>query len=296
MRACAWKRAWHTHVHTHTHTHTLVIWWSWFTSAKSCYVVFNCQPKLFCPNFQHRGHCTTRSLLPKSAHTEYFYIVSYWLIETGVLFIPFVCFNQVGMVIWLLLSKGALAEYSHCFVLANWNQHSFIPFVCFDQVVTVIWFWFLSGSPLVNQVAGACWTWWTWTRRRGWRCRWRSGCATTRTPSAIACSTSSVWSSATHAWRTTWSLPPWCVFCCWLLLSSATVCCWADSLHSHVILHEWLAFYSLFLNSRWSGVLTCTDMAGARWNCCCLGTFCVRHTTMYHVTSCKITYIGYMFV
>ena len=30
----------------------------------------------------------------------------------------------------------------------------------------------------------------------------------------------------------------------------------ADSLHSHVILHEWLAFYSAFLNIHWSGVLT----------------------------------------
>ena len=32
-------------------------------------------------------------------------------------------------------------------------------------------------------------------------------------------------------------------------------------------------------------------MAGATWNCCHLGTFCVHHTTMHHVTSCKATYI-----
>ena len=30
----------------------------------------------------------------------------------------------------------------------------------------------------------------------------------------------------------------------------------ADSLRSHVVLHEWQAFYSTFLNNHWSGVLT----------------------------------------
>ena len=33
---------------------------------------------------------------------------------------------------------------------------------------------------------------------------------------------------------------------CWLLLDSAILHSWADSLCSHVILHEWLAFYSTF--------------------------------------------------
>ena len=32
-------------------------------------------------------------------------------------------------------------------------------------------------------------------------------------------------------------------------------------------------------------------MAGATWNCCHLGAFCVHHTTMHHVTSCKATYV-----
>ena len=41
-----------------------------------------------------------------------------------------------------------------------------------------------------------------------------------------------------------------------LLLYSAVLCSRADSLHSHVILHQWLAFYSVFLNIHWSGVLT----------------------------------------
>ena len=32
-------------------------------------------------------------------------------------------------------------------------------------------------------------------------------------------------------------------------------------------------------------------MAGATWNCCRLGAFCVHHTTMHYVTSCKATYV-----
>ena len=36
------------------------------------------------------------------------------------------------------------------------------------------------------------------------------------------------------------------------------------------------------------------DMAGATWNCCRLGAFCVLHTTMHHVTSCKATYVRCM--
>ena len=55
-----------------------------------------------------------------------------------------------------------------------------------------------------------------------------------------------------------------CYFACllnwwwwwWLLLYSAILCSRADSLRLHVILHEWLAFYSAFLNIHQSGVLT----------------------------------------
>ena len=32
-------------------------------------------------------------------------------------------------------------------------------------------------------------------------------------------------------------------------------------------------------------------MAGATWNCCHLGAFCVLHTTMHHITSCKAAYV-----
>ena len=42
----------------------------------------------------------------------------------------------------------------------------------------------------------------------------------------------------------------------WLLFYSAILRSRADSLRSHVILHEWLAFYSAFLNIHRSGVLT----------------------------------------
>ena len=42
----------------------------------------------------------------------------------------------------------------------------------------------------------------------------------------------------------------------WSLLYSAILHSWADSLRWHVILHEWIAFYSAFLNIHRSGVLT----------------------------------------
>ena len=32
-------------------------------------------------------------------------------------------------------------------------------------------------------------------------------------------------------------------------------------------------------------------VAGATWNCSRLDAFCVHHTTMHHVTSCKATYV-----
>ena len=44
------------------------------------------------------------------------------------------------------------------------------------------------------------------------------------------------------------------LFLCCLLLYSAILCSQADSLHPHVILHEWLAFYSTFLNIHQSAV------------------------------------------
>ena len=45
------------------------------------------------------------------------------------------------------------------------------------------------------------------------------------------------------------------------------------SLRWHVILHEWLAFYStfFFFNSHQSDVLYSSGIAGSTWNCCHLG-------------------------
>ena len=53
-------------------------------------------------------------------------------------------------------------------------------------------------------------------------------------------------------------LKAYCLFYIYyqLLLYSAILHFQADSLCSHVILHEWIAFYSTFLNIHWSGVLT----------------------------------------
>ena len=51
----------------------------------------------------------------------------------------------------------------------------------------------------------------------------------------------------------------------WITLNSTILCSWADSLHLlYIILNEWLAFYSAFLNIHRSGVL----------KCCLLWTYC----------------------
>ena len=42
----------------------------------------------------------------------------------------------------------------------------------------------------------------------------------------------------------------------WSLKQRYSPLSWADSLHSHVVLHEWLAFYRVFWNVHRSGVLT----------------------------------------
>ena len=62
-----------------------------------------------------------------------------------------------------------------------------------------------------------------------------------------------------------------------------------------MILPEWLAFYSAFLNIHRSGVLKhwhgwCHMKLLPSW---C--KFCVHHTTMHHVTSCKTTYVRCVF-
>ena len=55
-----------------------------------------------------------------------------------------------------------------------------------------------------------------------------------------------------------------------------------DSLHRHVILHEWLAFYSASFQYPPKWCTYSAGMAGATWNCCHLiFAFCVHHTAMH---------------
>ena len=65
-------------------------------------------------------------------------------------------------------------------------------------------------------------------------------------------------------------------------------CMWFYMSEELFIVHFWIS------PPKW-----CTysaGMAGATWNCCHLGTFCVHHTTIHHVTSCKATYVRCMHV
>ena len=54
--------------------------------------------------------------------------------------------------------------------------------------------------------------------------------------------------------------------CCWSLLYSAILRSRADSLRSHVILHEWIAFYSACFEYPPKWCTYSAGMAGARWN------------------------------
>ena len=91
------------------------------------------------------------------------------------------------------------------------------------------------------------------------------------------------------------SMLPGCIFihmcfiriccCCCSFLCSAILCSWADSLHSHVILHEWIAFYSAFLTIHSSGVLTVLAWLVPH------ETAAIMAHSVYHVTSCKAMYV-----
>ena len=66
------------------------------------------------------------------------------------------------------------------------------------------------------------------------------------------------------------------------------------SLHSHVILHEWIVFIARFWIStevvylqRWRHKNLLPERVS-------LGAFCVHHTTMHRATSCKATYVRCM--
>ena len=57
----------------------------------------------------------------------------------------------------------------------------------------------------------------------------------------------------------------------WSLIQCYSLLSWADSLHAHVVLHEWLAFYSVLSEypPKWCNYSA--SMAGATWNCSHLG-------------------------
>ena len=76
-------------------------------------------------------------------------------------------------------------------------------------------------------------------------------------------------------WRYSWT------WWWWLLLYCAVLHSQADSLCSHVILHEWLSFYSMFFEYPLMWCTYSAGMAGATWNCCCLSA-----SSVYTIQPC----------
>ena len=70
------------------------------------------------------------------------------------------------------------------------------------------------------------------------------------------------------------------------LLCSAILRSRADSLRSHFILLDWIAFYSALLNIHRSGVLTPLTWLVPH-ETAAISAHSVYNTTMHHVTSCK---------
>ena len=81
-------------------------------------------------------------------------------------------------------------------------------------------------------------------------------------------------------------------------LYSDILCSQADSPHSHVILHEWISFYSAFLNSHQSGVLTALAWLVPHETAAISAhsVYTIQPWTMHHVTSCKATCIRKVYV
>ena len=87
---------------------------------------------------------------------------------------------------------------------------------------------------------------------------------------------------------------PWPIHERWLLLI-AILRFRADSLRSHVILHERIAFYSAFSNIHRSGVLTAlTWLVPHETAAVSVRSVYTIIITMHHVTSCKATYVRCM--
>ena len=87
---------------------------------------------------------------------------------------------------------------------------------------------------------------------------------------------------------------PWPIHERWLLLI-AILRFRADSLRSHVNLHEWIAFYSAFSNIHRSGVLTALAwLVPHETAAVSVRSVYTIIITMHHVTSCKATYVRCM--
>ena len=83
----------------------------------------------------------------------------------------------------------------------------------------------------------------------------------------------------------------------WLIddcLYSAILHSRADSLHSHVILHEWLSFYGAFLNIHQSGVLTALAWLVPHETAAVSAQFLCAPYNHAPFTSCKATYVRCM--
>ena len=88
--------------------------------------------------------------------------------------------------------------------------------------------------------------------------------------------------------------------CCWLLLyNSAILRSPADSLHSHVILHEWLVFYRAFLNSHRSGFhlgfTTAAPLWGTNQSQRTNGTSFLRAKCMGSSCTCSMLFEGQLY-
>ena len=74
----------------------------------------------------------------------------------------------------------------------------------------------------------------------------------------------------------------YCYYYYWSLLYSAILRSRADSLRSHVIRHEWVAFHSAFFEYPPKWCSYSAGMSGATRNCCHLGAFCYYIICYYY--------------
>ena len=80
-----------------------------------------------------------------------------------------------------------------------------------------------------------------------WFLQWKFYGRTTLTTGNAVSAVKVLWSNTVNAWKCGFCYES-CCCCWWSLLYSAILRSRADSLRSYVILHEWMDFYSAFLN------------------------------------------------